>query len=75
MGTLLTNMEGGSLTADSYGMIKRDIKRDVKMPCKRESLSIGAQLGNLERVVCQDLLREKDRITGFPSWTQRTLRF
>ena len=30
--------------------IKRCIKRDVKMPCKRVSLSIGAPLGNLERI-------------------------
>jgi hypothetical protein len=29
-------------------MLKRYIKRDVKMPCKQVSLSIGAPLGNLE---------------------------
>jgi hypothetical protein len=27
---------------------KRYIKRDVKMPCKQVSLSLGAPLGNLE---------------------------
>jgi hypothetical protein len=30
--------------------IKRYIKRDVKMPCKCVSLSIGAPLGNLEGI-------------------------
>jgi hypothetical protein len=30
--------------------IKGYIKRDVKMPCKRVSLSIGTPLGNLEGV-------------------------
>ena len=29
-------------------MLERYIKRDVKMPCKRISLSIGAPLGNLD---------------------------
>jgi len=31
-------------------MLKRYIKRDVKIPCKRDSLSIGAPLGNLEGI-------------------------
>jgi hypothetical protein len=31
-------------------MLKRYIKRDVKIPCKRVSLSIGALLGNLEGI-------------------------
>jgi len=37
MGTLLGNME-------------RYIKRDLKMPCKHVSLSIGAPVGNLEGI-------------------------
>jgi len=35
----------------------------------------GAPLGNLERIRLPGLLREKDCISGFLSWTQRTLRF
>jgi hypothetical protein len=31
----------------------RDMQ-NCKMPCRRESLSIGAPLGNLEGVVCRD---------------------
>jgi len=31
-------------------MLKRYIKRGVKMPCKRVSLSIGAPSGNLEGI-------------------------
>jgi hypothetical protein len=30
--------------------IKRYTKRDVKMPCKRVCLSIGAPMGNLEGI-------------------------
>ena len=39
------------------------------------SLSIGAPLGNLEGIRLPRLLREKDSILGFLTWTQRTLRF
>jgi hypothetical protein len=39
------------------------------------SRSIGAPLGNLEGIRLSGLLREKDSISGFLSWTQRTLRF
>jgi hypothetical protein len=35
----------------------------------------GAPLGNLEGILLPGLLREKDGISGFLSWTQRTLRF
>jgi len=56
-------------------MLKKYIKRDVKIPCKRVSLSIGAALENLEGVHLPGLLREKDSISGFLSWTQKTLRF
>jgi hypothetical protein len=55
--------------------IKQYIKRYVKMPYKWVSLSVGALLGNLEGITCWDVLREKDSISGFLSWTQRTLRF
>jgi hypothetical protein len=35
----------------------------------------GAPLGNLEGIRLPGLLREKDTISGFLSWTQRTLIF
>ena len=38
-------------------------------------LSIGAPLGNLEGIRLPGLSREKDGISVFLSWTQRTLRF
>jgi len=41
----------------------------------RTSLSLGAPLGNLEGISLPKLLREKDSISGFLSWTQRTLIF
>jgi hypothetical protein len=43
---LLGNMEGRSFLRDFE--IKRYIKRDVKTPCKRVSLYLGAPSGNLE---------------------------
>ena len=46
-----------------------------KMPCRQASLFIGALLGNLEGVHLLGLLRDKKSISGFLSWTQRTLRF
>jgi len=39
------------------------------------SLSIGAPVRNLERIRLPGLLREKGCISGFLSWTQRTMRF
>jgi hypothetical protein len=39
--------------------IKRYIKRDVKMPCKRVSLSIGAPLGNLEGICLLGVFERK----------------
>jgi hypothetical protein len=45
------------------------------MPRKRVSLSIGALLGNLEGVRLPGLLREKKSVSGFLSFTQRSLRF
>ena len=41
----------------------------------RASLSIGALLGNLEGIRLPALLRENDSMSGFLSWTQKTLRF
>jgi hypothetical protein len=48
---LLGNMGGRSFHRAFD--IKRFIKRYVKMPCKRVSLSIGAPLGNLEGICLQ----------------------
>jgi hypothetical protein len=39
--------------------IKRYIKRDVKMPCKQVSLSIGAMLGILEGIHLLRLIKRK----------------
>jgi len=52
-----------------------EIKRDLKMPCKRVSLYAGAPFGNLEVIRWPGLFERKDSISGFLSWTQRTLRF
>jgi len=41
---------------------------------RKASLSIGAPLANLEGIRLPGLLREKDSISEFLSWTQRTLR-
>ena len=41
----------------------------------RASLSIVAPFGNLLGIRLPGLLREKDSIFGFLSWTQKTLRF
>jgi hypothetical protein len=41
----------------------------------RASLSIGAPLGNLEEIHLPGLLREKNSISGFLSWAQKTLTF
>jgi len=70
---LLVNTKGRSFLRAFE--IKKYIKRDVKMPCKMVSLSIGAPLGNLEGTDLPGLLREKDSISGFLSWTQWTMRF
>jgi hypothetical protein len=41
-------------------MLKSYIKRDVKMPCKRVSLSMGAPLGNLEGIRLPGLFERKE---------------
>ena len=47
----------------SWGLLIRGIFirsfRDMELPCRRESHSIGAPLGNLEGVRLLGLLREK----------------
>ena len=53
----------------------RDPGRYVKKGSGNGHLSIGAPLGNLEGICLLELLREKDSISGFLSWTQRALRF
>ena len=65
-------MEGAPLPET---LRERHIKRDVKLPCKPVSFSVLAPLGNLEEIHLLGLLSEKDSITGFLSWTQRTLKF
>jgi hypothetical protein len=70
---ILGNMEGCSFLRAFE--IKRYIKRYVRMPCERVSVSIGDPLGNLEGFSCRVVLRENESTPGFPSWTQRTLRF
>jgi hypothetical protein len=54
---LLGNMEGRSFLRDFE--IKRYIKGDVKIPCKRVSLSIGARLGNLGGIGLLGLLERE----------------
>jgi hypothetical protein len=46
--------------------LKRYIKRDVKMPCKQVSLSIGALLENLEGIRLQGLLERKGEYIWVP---------
>ena len=46
-----------------------------KMSCKLVCLSTGALLDKLEGVRLPGFLREKKSMSGFLSWTQRTLRF
>ena len=45
------------------------------MPCRQASLSTEALLGNLEAVHLPGLLREMDSISGFLSYTWKSLRF
>jgi hypothetical protein len=61
MWALLGNMEWAPLLGTHEEKINRDIriKRDVKMPCKWVSLSIGAPLGNLEGIRLLGLFERK----------------
>jgi hypothetical protein len=58
-----------------WGTLKMRFLRDIQMPCKQASLSIGALLGKMEGVLLPEILREKKSISGFLSWTRRSLRF
>ena len=49
--------------------------RDMQLPCKRVSLSIGTLMGNVEGVRLPGFLEKGKNISGFLSGTQRTLRF
>jgi len=51
------NMEGRSFLR--VFEINRHIKRDVKMPSKRVSFSMGAPLGNLEEIRLPGLFERK----------------
>ena len=66
------NMEGRSFLRAFE--IKRYIKRYVKMPCKRVS-PCRPRWGTWTGLPCRNVLREKESISGFLSWIQRTLRF
>jgi len=58
------------------GNFYEEFERHVKGPCKQAAFSIGALLGNLERVHLQGHLREKKKMHNWVpfSWTQRTLK-
>jgi len=56
------------------GIIMR-FARDMQLPCKRVSLSIGTLMGNVEGVRLPGFLEKGKNISGFLSGTQRTLRF
>ena len=58
---LLGGMEGRSFVR--VFEIDRYIKRSVKMPCKRFSLSIGAPLGNLDGIRLPRLFERKGKYT------------
>jgi hypothetical protein len=47
-------------------MIKIYIKGDVKMPCNRVSLSIGALLGNMEGICLSGLFERKGQYIWVP---------
>ena len=51
---------GGTLFFRAFE-INKYIKRHVKMPCKRVSLSIGAPLGNLEGIRLPGLFERKEK--------------
>jgi hypothetical protein len=64
---LLGNMEGHFfLRAFLFRGIFMGFLREMQMPCKRVSLSIGALLENLEGVSLLGFLREKKKYIWFP---------
>jgi hypothetical protein len=71
----MQRLEVSGVVRHIYVIRRLKVKRDVKMPCKQVSFSIGALLENLGALICQDCLSEKDSASGLLSWTQSTLRF
>jgi hypothetical protein len=69
----LGNVEGCSFLRDFE--INRHIKRYVKCPVSGYLSPQGPHWGTWRGFTGQDFQREKDTISGFLSWTQRTLRF
>jgi len=63
------------LGVEIYQSFKNLLKREVKMPCKQVSLSLGDPLGNLEGIHLPGPFEKKDSISGFLSWAQGILRF
>jgi len=61
--------------ASGKGSLTGDPRRYVKKGSGYGHFSIGAPMGNLEEIRLLGLLREKDSISGFHSWTQRILSF
>jgi hypothetical protein len=53
--------------------LKMRFLRDMQIHYKQASLSIGALLGKLEGVLLPKILRGKKSISGFLSWTRRSL--
>jgi hypothetical protein len=70
---LLGNLEGFSFLRAFE--IERYIKIDVKCPVIRYVSPQGSCWGTWRGFACGNSLREKDSVSGFLSWTQRTLRF
>jgi len=66
--------------AQCRGHVGRDPSLGTLEDMLRKALDTSISLhrgptGDLEGICLQQLLREKDSISGFLSWTQRTLRF
>jgi hypothetical protein len=60
-------MEGRFFLTDFlFGGIFMRFLRDMQMPCKRISLSIGALLGNLEGVCLPGFLKKKKKYIWVP---------
>jgi len=58
-------MEGAHLPGPREKDNKTYTERDVKMPCKGVSLSLGTLLGHLEGFRLQGLYEKNDSIFGF----------
>jgi len=68
---------GGALHSKAF--LFREIfmrfSRQMQMPQKRVSLSIGPCWETWRGFVCRGFWEKRKHISGFLSWTQRTLRF